>query len=274
MIRLGMMARETATMTIDAAIAEARALQLDVVDLHLSGINRDLDYLRHVRSQCLRSGLSIGYTGGGTFVGLPEERDKRQTQGREDVDATAFLGAQVMRLFARHKWPATVAEQDYLWGPMIESFQEIADYATTKGVQVAVQNHNNGSFAMNAVQVLRILREVDRPNFSYLLDTGQWQGAIGSHPRGESDPTVDLYEDYLEPTAPHATYVRAKIYKIDSGREEWLDYGRILQILRDVDYNGTIGLVFELGERNSCADEECRRMAVVHLRDLIAAAYT
>ena len=274
MIRLGMMARETATMTIDAAIAEAKALQLDAVDLHLSGMNRDLDYLGHVRTRCLHSGLTIGYTGGGTFVGLPEERDKRRTQGRADVDATAFLGAQVMRLFARHKWPATVAEQEALWGPMIESFQEVADYAVTKGVQVAVQNHNNGSFAMNAVQVLRILGEVDRPNFSYLLDTGQWQGAIGSHPRGESDSAVDLYEHYLKPTAPHATYVRAKIYKIDSGREEWLDYGRILQILRDVDFNGTIGLVFELGERNSCKDEECRRLAVAHLRDLIAAAYT
>jgi sugar phosphate isomerase/epimerase len=270
MIRLGMMARETATMTIDAAIAEARALQLDAVDLHLSGMNRDLSYLRHVRSQCLRAGLSIGYTGGGSFVGPVAQRERRQAQGREDVDTTALLGAQVMRLFARHKWPTTVAEQEALWQPMIESFQEIADYAATKGVQVAVQNHNNGSFAMNAVQVLRILREVQRPNFSYLLDTGQWQGGIGSDPRGESDPAIDLYKDYLEPTAPHATYVRAKIYKVDSGREEWLDYERILQILREVDFNGTIGLVFELGKRNSCTDEECRRLAVAHLRDVIA----
>ena len=103
---------------------------------------------------------------------------------------------------------------------MIESFQELAAYASARGVQLAVQNHNNGSFVMNTGQVLRILREVDRENFTFLLDTGQWQGAIGSHPRGEWDSSVDLYEDYLKPTAPHATYVRAKIYKIDSGREE------------------------------------------------------
>ena len=273
MVRLGMMARETPTMTIAAAIAEAKTLQLDAVDLHLSGMKRGLDYLRHVRNECLRSGLMIGYAGGGTFVGLPEDREKRQAQGRADVDATAFLGAQVLRLFARHKWPETLEEQEALWGPMIEGFQEVADYAAARGVQVALQNHDNGSFAMNSVQVLRILREVDRKNFTFVLDTGQWQGAIGSDPRGECDPAVDLYDDYIKPTAPYATYVRAKIYKIDSGREEWVDYGRIVRILRAVDFNGTIGLVFELGDRNPCDDVECRRLAARHLREVIAAAY-
>ena len=104
------------------------------------------------------------------------------------------------------------------------------------------------------------------------LDTGQWLGAIGSHPRGEFDPNVDLYEDYLEPTAPHATYVRAKIYKIDGGIEEFLDYPRILRILRAVDFDGTLGLVFELGERNHCGYEECVRLAVEHLRQVIGVA--
>lgn len=274
MIRLGMMARETPTSSIDEILTEAKALQLDAVDLHLSGMRRDLDYLRFIKSFCQRSGLSIGYTGSGTLVGLFEEQALRLEKARADVDSTAFLGAQVMRLFARHKWPDTIAEQEAFWSPMIESFQELADYALKQGVQVALQNHNNGSFAMNAEQVLRILKEVDRENFSFLLDTGQWEGAIGSHPRGEFDPKIDLYEDYLKPTASYATYVRAKIYKIDSGKEEWLDYGRILQILRGVDFNGTIGLVFELGDRNSCSEKECRSLATAHLREVIAEAYT
>lgn len=273
MIRLGMMARETPTTTIDSVLAEARALQLDAVDLHLSGMTRDVDYLRHVRTTCLRSGLAIGYTGGGSFVGPAEEREKRMAQGRADIDATAFLGAQVIRVFARYKWPETVEAQESLWRPMIESFQEVADYAAEQGVQVALQNHNNGSFAMNASQVLRILDEVGRDNFSFLLDTGQWEGVIGSHPRGEWDENVDLYRDHIEPTALHATYVRAKIYKIDAGREEWLDYRRILRILRGVNFNGIMGLVFELGERNGCSEEECRRLAVAHLREVIADAY-
>jgi sugar phosphate isomerase/epimerase len=182
------------------------------------------------------------------------------------IDATL----QLLRVFARHRWPDTVEEQEALWRPMIVSFQELSDYAARKGVAVGLRNHDGGGFCMTADQALRILRDVDRDNFSFLMDTGQWLGAIGSDPRGEFDPNVDLYEDYLRPTAPHATYVRAKIYKIDNGTEEFLDYPRILRILREVDFNGTLGLVFELGERNACGYEECVRLAVKHLREVLA----
>ena len=198
MIRLSMMARETADTTIERVIELARELQLDGVDLHLSGMSRDPAYLRRIRGLCLRYGLSIGYTGGGSFVGPPEEAQKRMEQGKADVDTTAFLGAQLLRVFARHKWPDGVEEQEALWRPMIASFQELADYAAERGVSLGLQNHNNGSFAMTADQVLRILRETDRSNFSFVMDTGQWKGAIGSHPRGTFDPDVDLYRDYLE----------------------------------------------------------------------------
>ena len=272
MIRLSTMVRQTADTDIEADIAFARQLGLDGVDLHLSGLNRDPDYLMGIRQQCLRSGLVLGYTGGGSFVGPPEAAAERLEQGRADVDLTAFVGAQVLRVFARHKWPETTAEQEALWGPMIASFRALADYAAERGVQLALQNHDNGSFAMTADQVLRILAEVKRDNFSFLMDTGQWLGAIGSHPRGEFDPAIDLYEDYLKPTAAHTTYVRAKIYKIDSGREEWIDYHRVLAILGAVGFNGTIGLVFELGDRNQSSAAECKRLAVEHLRQVIAAA--
>ena len=80
---------------------------------------------------------------------------------------------------------------------------------------------------MTADQALRILGEVDKENFTFLWDTGQWLGAIGSHPRGEFDSNVDLYEDYLVPTASYAGSVRAKIYQIDTGVETYLDYPRI-----------------------------------------------
>lgn len=270
MIRLGMMVRETQQHTIAESIETARRLDLDAVDIHMSGLSREPADLLAIRRNCLQAGLDIGYAGGGTFVGPPEQSGQRLAQGRADVDAAVFLGARLLRVFARHKWPDTVEEQEALWTPMIDSFQQICDYAAERGLSVALQNHNNGSFAMTAQQVLRILQETDRPNFSFLLDTGQWLGSIGSHPRGESDPAVDIYRDYIEPTAPHATYVRAKIYKIDSGKEEFLDYERILRILRTVDYNGTLGLVFELGEFNSCDYDECVRLAVAHLRHVIA----
>ena len=270
MIRLSMMARETADMSIDTATSLAAELGLDGVDIHLSGTDRDPAHLQRLRWDCLRKGLSIGYAGAGSLVGPVAAKQERLVQARADVDTAALLGAQLVRLFAREKWPDAVAEQEALWGPMIASFQELSDYAAERGVFLGLQNHDESSFCMTAEQALRILREVGRDNFAFLMDTGQWQGAIGSHRRGESDPAVDLYEDYLRPLAPHTVYVRAKIYKIDAGHEEWLDYRRIARLLLDVGFNGTMGLVFELGDRNEADWATCVDLAVRHLRQVLA----
>lgn len=270
MVKLGMMARATDEAVFQSHVQFAHELKLDVIDFHLSGLPRDPDFLRRIKILCMRHGLPIGYLGSGSYVGPGEEMQDAIARGKADIDLAAFLSAQMIRVFARYKWPDTVEEQEALWGPMIARFQELSDYAAERGVFLGLQNHNNGSFAMTADQVLRILRETDRENFTFIMDTGQWLNAIGSHPRGEFDPNIDLYKDYLEPTAPYATYVRAKIYKIDSGREEWLDYGRILKILKTVGFNGNMSIVFEGGDRNRYDTDECLRLATKHLRELLA----
>lgn len=89
MIRLGMMVRETAQHTIAESVDLAQPLHLDAVDVHLSGISRDPDELLALKLQCLRGGLDIGYIGGGSFVGPPEEAAQRRIQGHADVDTAA-----------------------------------------------------------------------------------------------------------------------------------------------------------------------------------------
>ena len=271
MIKLGVMARETAQGSIESIIDLAYELNLDVVELHLAGMSTEPDYLRKIKIQCLKRGLPIGYLGSGTLAGPVEKLPELVEQAKVNVNLAAFMGAQMVRVFARHKWPDTVAEQESLWVPMIGAFQEVSDYAAEQGVILGLQNHNNGSFAMTAHQVLRILREVDRENFTFVMDTGQWLKAVGSHPRGQFHPDVDLYRDYLEPTVPHATYVRAKIYKIDNGYEEWLDYPRILEILKSANFNGNMSIVFEGGHRNRFDTNECLRLAAAHLREVLGA---
>jgi hypothetical protein len=46
-------------------------------------------------------------------------------------------------------------------------------------------------------------------------------------------------------TAPLAVLVRAKLYRLRSGKEEWLDYGRIFTVLHEARYNGFVSLVYE-----------------------------
>lgn len=274
MIKLGWMARATDAEVFEGHVRYARELGLDVIDFHLGGMPRDIGFVMRIKMMCVRAGLPVGYLGGGSLVGPLEHREARVEQARSDVDMTAAMGGQMLRVFARHKWPDTREEQEYYWGPMVEDFRELSDYAAERGVVLGLQNHDNGSFCMTAEQALRILEEVDKENFTFLWDTGQWLGSIGSHPRGEFDANVDLYEDYLKPTAPYAASVRAKIYQIDTGVETYLDYPRIFGILKDVGYNGNVSIVYEGAEgRNTCTPEEGVALAVRYLRGVIGEVF-
>ena len=62
-------------------------------------------------------------------------------------------------------------------------------------------------------------------------------------------------------------YVRTKFYKIESGTEEALDYDRIAAILKKVNFNGCISLVYE-GQAEDRVEQV--RLAGIYLRELLA----
>ncbi len=276
MLKISYMARAQDHDSYDGLVAYAKDIRLDAIDFHVMGELQTTDFLRKLKFQCLRAGLPIGYFASGvSLVGPHDRRGDRLARAKADTDSASLVGAQVVHTFARHRWPETEEEQEEFWQPMIEDFQELCDYAAAKGVIVSLQNHNHGSFAMNANQVLRTLREVKRRNFTYILDSGQWEGSRGGSPRGWHNTELDIYREYHARVAHYATGVRAKIYKIDNGYEEWLDYPRFFKILRDADYNGTVSVVFEGGAppRNRFDREKCIEMGATYLRECIARAY-
>ena len=258
-------------------------LELDVVDFQLGRGFRSSDrgYLSGIKMQCLKYGLPIGYLGVGSgfiasataprgkLVGVALPKDElagRIAEVKEAVDLAAYMGAPMVRLFGGGV-PGPSEDREALWGTVIRSFQEIADYAAGKGVVVGLHNHPPVE-SPTGEDILRILRDTDRENFTFIMDTGRWFGSAGTSPMGQWDPGVDIYE-YMEQTAPKASYVRAKIYKIDSGREEWIDYERVFRILRGVGFNGCVSIVYE-DQGNRCDELEAVRLAVQHLRELIA----
>ena len=62
-------------------------------------------------------------------------------------------------------------------------------------------------------------------------------------------------------------HVRCKIYRIQSGAEEWLDYPRIFGILKEVDYNGWCSVVYE--GQDAEAEAAAVPKAVKYLRSLM-----
>ncbi|MFP6644204.1 MAG: sugar phosphate isomerase/epimerase family protein [Candidatus Latescibacterota bacterium] len=257
-------------MDLEAFIRFVHELKLDAVDFHLGkGFrSKEPDYLEQIRRLCHDCGLPVGYVGSvGNLAGPEEEVVSRMAQARFDVGVAAALGAPLVRLFAVSLRDGA-DDRQALWEQMIANFQLLADEAADKGVTLALQNHNNRNLAATGADVLAILDQVGRDNFTYILDTGEWLGSIGASPLGESDPGVDIYT-FMEQAAPRAAYVRAKIYRVASGREEWIDYERVVGILKGAGFDGTVSIVLQ-NQTEGLADTEAVRLAAGHLLELLA----
>ena len=261
MVKIGCNFLSLKDTSIEEFIQIAYDLKLDCVDFHFRAFeSHEPEYLSKIKLMCLRYGLPIGYLGmSGLFVGTAAERREHADHCKQAIDVAAFVGSPIIRVFCSII-PEKNGDGDDPWPAMIDGYREVADYAATKGIAVGLQNHPSTGDDM-----LRIRRETERENFGFVMDSGQWVGSPGSHPWGETSPDIDFYR-FMEQTAPHALYIRTKFYKIESGREEWIDYERIARIIKDAGYNGCISIVYE-GEQKDRVEQV--RLAANYLRELL-----
>lgn len=264
----------TDLVSVEDFLSFAHDLRMDTVDFHLSRISLERDNLLRLKGLCHQYGMPIGYIGrgGGLFGHQIEPGRMTVEEAKSEVDAAVTMGVPMTRLriggppLARTDGGELIEQY---WPGMVERIQQICQYANEHGIFVGVQNHDSGAPLSTASDVLRMISDVDRPNLSYIMDCGQWMGSPGGNPIGEIDPNVDIYE-YIQQVSPKASCVRAKIYRIDNGYEEWLDYDRIIRILKDVGYNGAISMVFELRPDTKSSTREAVRVATLFLRELLA----
>ena len=226
-------------------IDKACELRLDGIDIHTRGfVSEDPAYLRDVRMRCLRRGLAISYIGVSNNFGKTGEELRREVEAvKHWTDVAAFMGVPLVRIFAA--WIPKGEPEEQVWARMMPCMKEVAAHASEKGVALGLHNHNHGCVTRTGKEVRRIISEVDNPYFSHILDTGQYVGSPGaSGAGGKEDPALNFYGSIAE-TAPLAVHVRAKIYRIQTGEEAWLNYPRIFEILRGVNYNGWVSVVYE-----------------------------
>jgi len=227
-------------------IDKAAEYRMDGVDLHFTHFaSIDDDYLEEVKQACLKRGLHMCYIGvsnnfGKTGAELREQIDLM----KKWIDVAAHMGIPMVRTFG--SWVPDGESDESAWPRLVESTKEVAEYGESKGVVVGLHNHNHGCIPATGDQVIRLLDDVDNPYYSHILDTGQYLGSPGVSlgERGKEDPEWNFYGS-IETSAPRAVHVRAKIYRIASGEEAWLDYDRIMPIIRDVGFNGWMSIVFE-----------------------------
>jgi sugar phosphate isomerase/epimerase len=219
-------------------------LDLDGVDFNLGSFRSlDRDHLRKVKKACLERGLSLACLGVSNDFGRPaEEQEAIHKQVRQGIDAAAFLGVPLVRLFAGSVRAGLPREG--VWPRAVEGLRRAAEYGEKAGVAVGLQNHNHNNIAATGEDIVRLLRDVNHPWCKHILDTGQYLGSRGASGAAAGESGHDLYQSIAR-TAPLAVFVRAKLYRLKTGKEEWLDYERIFKILKGVKYNGFVCLVYE-----------------------------
>lgn len=258
---------QSGAMDLEKFMDLAYDLRLDGIDPHTSHfVSTDDAYLRHIRQTCIRKGLAISY------IAVSNNFGKTGDALRSDIalvkkwtDVAALMGVPMVRIFAA--WIPSGEPEESVWERLFGALREVTDHAASRGVLLGLHNHNHGCVTRTGADVLRILDTIGNPYLTHILDTGQYVGSPGaSGADGVEDPSLDFYGS-IETSAPRAVHVRCKFYRVASGVEEWLNYSRILDILRGVGFNGWASVVYEGWAAEPAASAVPK--AAAHLRRLL-----
>ena len=219
-------------MTLDDFVEYCAKLDLDGCELTSYYFPNPVteDYLAHLKVKAIWNRLEIS----GTAIGndfCVREGDERKFQlemTRNWIDYAAIMGAPAIRIFA-----GRVPKGDTVQAAIercIAGIDESVEYAATKGVALALENH--GGITATPEQILKIIKGVKpSPYFGVNFDSGNFH-------------TDDPYRD-LEQIAPYAINAQIKIMVTRNGKKEPADLARTIQILKDAHYRGWVVLEYE-----------------------------
>jgi len=233
---------------IDECIRQAAAMGFDGVEvLHMQMESEDNAYLQDLKRVALAEGVHLcGFSIHQGFVNPdPAIRKKNIDHTAHCIELAYKMGIPTMRVNTG-RWgtsksfdelmknrgvephlPGHTDDEAFEW--VIDAFNKLIPRAKDCGVTMGLENH--WGLCLTPAGLLRIVDAVNSPWLAATLDTGNF--------------LEDPY-DKLSTIAPKAVHVHAKTYY---GGGIWyaldLDYARIAQILRKVNYHGYISLEYE-----------------------------
>ena len=221
-----------AKMTLDDVVTFCAEMNLDGCELTAYYFPKDItpEYLIHLKELAFRLGLDVSGTAIGNNFCLPdgEARDVQLAMTRDWIDRAAMLGAPVIRIFAGSV-PKGDSEEAAV-ERCIAGINQSVDYAATKGVVLALENH--GGITSTAEQLLSIVRRVKpSPWFGVNFDSGNFYSA-------------DPYAEF-EKIAPYAMNAQIKVEVSPNGKKQPADLSRVIGILRNAGYRGYVVLEYE-----------------------------
>ena len=248
--------RDDSKLGIEECIDLAADAGFDGVEiLHVQMQDQSNGALQRIKQRAFRNGLDLcGFSTHQSFVSPdPDVRQKNVEHTIKCIELAYALGIPTIRVNTG-RW-GTSKNFDELKAnkgiqPRLEGYtdQEGFDWvedglqkclaaAEKCGVVLGLENH--WGLGRTAAGVLRVINAVNSPWLRATLDTGNFLD--------------NQYQQYAE-LAPEAVFVQAKTY---FGGGTWytldIDYDRVAEILRGVNYRGYISLEFEGKEKHETA---------------------
>ncbi len=233
---------------IEKVIDEAARLGVEGIDiLHRQMESEDNAFLQKLKRHAFVNGIAFTCLSiHQSFVSPDKEFLKKEIEHtKKCIELAARMGIPCLRLNSG-RWntiksfdelmknrgiepilPGYTEEDGFKW--CIDSIQQCLPTAEQNGVLLALENH--WGLCSTPEGMLRIKNAIHSPWLSLLMDTGNF---------------LENPYDKLEMIAPSTSFVQAKTYY---GGGEWysldLDYKRIINILKKVNYQGYLSLEFE-----------------------------
>ena len=248
--------RDDSKLTIEECIDLAAETGFDGVEiLHIQMQDESNAALQRIKQRAFSHGIDLcGFSTHQSFVKPDaDERQRNVEHTIKCIELAYALGIPTIRVNTG-RWGTSGSFDELMankgieprlegytdndgFGWVIDGLSKCIQTAQKCGVVMGLENH--WGLGRTADGVIRVIDAIKSPWLQATLDTGNF--------------LERQYEQYAE-LAPHAVFVQAKTY---FGGGTWytldIDYGRVAQILRNVDYRGYISLEFEGQEKHETA---------------------
>jgi sugar phosphate isomerase/epimerase len=170
-----------------------------------------------------------------------EKRKEAVERHKIWVDAAEYIGAPSLRvnLFG-------INEPEEWHKVSVISLKDLSGYAATKDIKILVENH--AELSNDAGKLVAVIKEVNMPNCGTLPDFANFCVKREGGSRWGPAPCIEEYDPYkgIAELMPYAGGVSAKSHLFDeNGDETEIDYYRMMQIVKDANFSGYIGIEHE-----------------------------
>ncbi len=200
---------------------------------------KDTAYLQKMTEKANTAGvkqLLIMIDGEGYLADLNDaKRDTAVKNHYKWVDAAAFLGCHSIRVNAHGEGTG-----EQVADAAVKGLSALADYATTKNINILVENH--GGHSSDGTWLSSVMSRINKPNVGTLPDFGNFCVKKG---KDKCDEEYDRYKGVTE-LMPFAKAVSAKSHDFgELGFETRTDYLRMMEIVKNAGYSGFVGVEYE-----------------------------